>query len=202
MQSVKNIIIFAVLMVGSGLVQAAPTTDLPPAPKNQTGKPALVGNGEKAASPEVKNVNEKALNEQSAELTMQDHIQALVEQDYLYQSEYRKLQQQVELEKMLSEIRKLRGEDKIKARATPTPVIEAKIKTEKSAPAVNTGNNIAKPHVVLESVIGGLSRVAIANQRGDTLLYVTPGNVFSMDGAQYILTKDRKNGLQIKEANP
>ena len=189
-------------MVGSGLVQAAPTTDLPPAPKNQTGKPALVSNGEKAASPEVKNVDEKALNEQSAELTMQDHIQALVEQDYLYQSEYRKLQQQVELEKMLSEIRKLRGEDKIKARATPTPVIEAKIKTEKSAPAVNTGNNIAKPHVVLESVIGGLSRVAIANQRGDTLLYVTPGNVFSMDGAQYILTKDRKNGLQIKEANP
>lgn len=99
MQSVKNIIIFAVLMVGSGLVQAAPTTDLPPAPKNQTGKPALVGNGEKAASPEVKNVDEKALNEQSAELTMQDHIQSLVEQDYLYQSEYRKLQQQVELKK-------------------------------------------------------------------------------------------------------
>lgn len=97
---------------------------------------------------------------------------------------------------MLSEIRKLRGEDKVKP--LPAPARETVNISENKA---SVTENSPLPHVVLESVIGGLSRIAVINQGGDQLLYVQPGETFAMDGKQYILTKDKKMGLQIKEAN-
>ena len=199
MQSVKKLAVATVLTMGIGTAFAAPTTELPPAP-------APVENGVKPASDTAqelisadKKPDEHLSEEKSTGLTMQEHLNKMVEEDYVYQSELRELKHKVEVEKMLGEIRKLRGEDKLKPAMIPTPVSREEPEPEKNGPAVN---NRELPHVVLESVIGGLSRVAVTNESGGKLLYVKPGESFSMDGQQYILTRDKKAGLQIKEVNP
>ncbi|OXL39181.1 hypothetical protein CA284_16445 [Enterobacter mori] len=198
MQSLKNLMVIGFVIIFCGVAIAAPTTDLPSAPKVQGNDTSSIGVSEK----EVKIVN-SSLNDDveappSSERMMQEHILQLVEDDYRYQSELRKLKHQVELEKMLSEIRKLRGEDKLKTVPAPVPVRETVNQSENN---VSVAENSSLPHVVLESVIGGLSRVAIADQGGNQLLYVQPGETFAMDGKEYILTKDKKLGLQIKEVN-
>ena len=189
MQSEKYFGVIVALMVSSELALAAPTTQLPSAPQA----------AENVAS--TSNMPEKSppQTEKTAPITMQEHLQQLVEDDYAYQSAKRKLQNEVELEKMRSEIRKLRGEDK-KAPAAPlAPVRKAEPQdnAKRSAPVATV-----MPHVVLESVIGGRARVAIVNHAGDQLRYAAPGETFSMDGQQYILRRDKNSGLKIEEVIP
>ncbi|WP_434132418.1 hypothetical protein [Enterobacter cloacae] len=200
MQSLKKVMVVALAIVLGGGAIAAPTTDLPVAPKAQGNAATSVGEPEKDTKIVSTLSNTNLEESQSSELMMQNHIQQLVEDDYRYQSELRKLKHQVEMEKMFSEIRKLRGEDKVKSTSVPTlaPVREAVNVSESKA---SVAENSSLPHVVLESVIGGLSRVAVINKGGEQLLYVQPGETFTMDGKQYILTKDKKLGLQVKEVN-
>lgn len=196
MQSVKKIMVAVLAIALMDGAIAAPTTDLPvtlKAQENATTSAIKTKNDLKTVNDFSNNKLEESL---SSELMMQKHIQQMVEVDYLYQSEIRKLKHQVEMEKMYSEIRKLRGEDKVKP--VPAPVRETVNVSENKA---SVAENSSLPHVVLESVIGGLSRVAVINQGGEQLLYVQPGETFAMDGKQYILTKDKKLGLQIKEVN-
>lgn len=197
MQSVKKLIVVLALTICPGVVLALPTTDLPPAPGLNSSEKKPVMKGE-ASTNTILSETEK--NESSVEkITMQKHIQALVEDDYTFQLEYRKLQAQLEKERILSEIRKLRGEDKIKPASVPMPVQNSTTSNDNEA---SKEQPLAMPHVVLESVVGGISRVAVLNQHGDQLLYVTPGELFSMNGQQYTLIRDKHVGLQIKVANP
>lgn len=196
MQSVKRIIVVVFAMALGGRVIAAPTTDFTVVPKTQGNVTTPASELEKDSRIVNAFSNDKLDESLSSELMMQKHIQQLVENDYRYQAELRKLKHEVEMEKMLSEIRKLRGEDKVKP--VPAPARETVNISENKA---SVTENSPLPHVVLESVIGGLSRIAVINQGGDQLLYVQPGETFAMDGKQYILTKDKKMGLQIKEAN-
>lgn len=215
MQSVKYLMIVAVCST-AGSLQAAPTTDLPPAPQPTVQVPVAAPKPQAAPQvpvsvPVVPPVTTESMpgsrlpaaapqpeEEKSAEITMQEFIQNQVEEDYEHQAAMRRLNNQVEVEKKLSEIRKLRGEDKIK----PSQPVSAQPKAapEETKPEKAASPAVPPPHVVLESVIGGLSRVAIVNNSGSQLLYVKPGDSFVMDGQNYRLIRDTRLGLQIKDA--
>ena len=205
MQSVKYFAVIATLLVSGELAFAAPTTDLPILPqvaeKAASSKPMpekIPPHGD--VNPVVSTAESvPAQAEKPVQMTIQEQLEQLVEDDYAFQSAKRKLENEVALEKMRSEIRKLRGEDK-KAPASPAaPVRKAEPETNaKLSVPVAT----ALPHVVLESVIGGRARVAIVNHSGDQLRYAAPGEMFSMDGLQYILKKDKEAGLKVEEVVP
>ena len=121
---------------------------------------------------------------------MQQHIQRMVEEDYAWEVKKRDVANELQLERMKSEIRKLRGEESVRSTAQPVSLPE-----EASPPQAGS----APPHVLLESNIGGLSRVAVSSADGSSLRYVSPGERFTLDGHQYQLVRD-KTGLLIKEA--
>jgi len=159
MQSVKRHLTAGLLLLGAGMAQAAPTTDLPPAPP-------------------------------IPESAMQQHIQQMVEEDYAWEVKKRDVANELELERMKSEIRKLRGEDNVQARAQPVSMPEDSGTSQSSS---------GLPHVLLESNIGGLSRVAVSSADGSNLRYVSPGERFTLDGRQFQLVRDKISGLTIKE---
>ena len=159
MQILKGNSIAGLLLLSSGVVQAAPSTSV--APTQESG--------------------------------MQEHIQKMVEEDYRWEAQKRAVANELELEKMNSEIRKLRGEDRVSS--MPQLVIDTSPK-ESGSTQVSNGS----PHILLESNIGGLSRVAVGSADGSTLLYVSPGDRFTLNGHQYQLIRDKKSGLVIKEA--
>lgn len=159
MQSVKRHLTAGLLLLGAGMAQAAPTTDLPPAPP-------IPGSA------------------------MQQHIQQMVEEDYAWEVKKRDVANELELERMKSEIRKLRGEDNVQARAQPVSMPEDSGTSQSSS---------GLPHVLLESNIGGLSRVAVSSADGSNLRYVSPGERFTLDGRQFQLVRDKISGLTIKE---
>ncbi|WP_313573207.1 hypothetical protein [Pseudescherichia sp.] len=159
MQSIKRSLTVALFLSGTGLVHAAPTPALMPAPT-------------------------------SDESAMQQHLQKMVEADYAWETKKRELSNELELEKMKSEIRKLRGEDKVR----PVPVSDL-TPPDASSRAPSGGF----PHILLESNIGGLLRVAVGSANENDLLYVAPGDNFTLDGRQYQLVRDKRSGLAIKE---
>jgi len=122
---------------------------------------------------------------------VQDRLAAIVEDDYAFEKARRELANEVELEKMRSELRKLRGED----RKAPQPVASAASEAEPQQQSVQT---IIMPRVVLEAQIGGAQRTAVTD--GDTLRYVRAGEVFSMGGHNYKLAKDKKSVLLVESA--
>lgn len=125
------------------------------------------------------------------ESAMQQHIQKMVEEDYAWEAKKREVANELELERMKSEIRKLRGEDKMPLTAQPVSI---------PAEIGATQSNNASPHILLESNIGGLSRIAVSNADGSALRYVSPGERFMLDGHQYQLVRDKTSGLTVKEA--
>lgn len=215
MQSVKYLMVIAACSTVSAL-RAAPTTDLPSAPQPTVQAPVATPKPQVAPQvpvsvPVVQPVTTESISgsrllaatpqpeeEKSAETTMQEYIQKQVEEDYEHQAAMRRLNNQVEVEKKLGEIRKLRGEDKVKP-SQPAPA-QPKAAPEEAKPEKPASPAVPPPHVVLESVIGGLSRVAIVNNSGSQLLYVKPGDSFVMDGKDYRLIRDTRLGLQIKDA--
>ncbi|MGO3909116.1 hypothetical protein [Huaxiibacter chinensis] len=126
---------------------------------------------------------------------VQNHLAQMAEDDFVYEQERRKLSQQVELEKLQSQIRKLRGEDKMK----PAPVVSAPVEKPADTPkdAPQSAPPVDMPRVVLEANIGGANRVAVAS--GGTLRYVRPGETFAIDGNTYQLAKDRKSVVMSEE---
>jgi len=126
-----------------------------------------------------------------SESAMQQHIQKMVEEDYAWEAKKREVANELELERMKSEIRKLCGEDKMPLMAQPASIPATVSATQSSS---------ASPHILLESNIGGLSRVAVVSADGSDLRYVSPGEHFTLDGHQYQLVRDKSSGLTIKEA--
>ncbi|MGG5839612.1 hypothetical protein [Huaxiibacter chinensis] len=125
---------------------------------------------------------------------VQNHLAQMAEDDFVYEQQRRKLSQQVELEKLQSQIRKLRGEDKMK----PAPVASAPVEKPADAPKVAPQSApVDMPRVVLEANIGGANRVAVTS--GGTLRYVRPGETFAINGNNYQLAKDRKSVVMAEE---
>jgi len=128
------------------------------------------------------------------ESAMQQHLQRMVEEDYAWEAKKRELTNELELERMKSEIRKLRGEDKMRPASQSVPVSDSTLIEADGRPSSGE-----LPHILLESNIGGLSRVAVGSADGSDLLYVTPGDNFTLDGRQYQLVRDQRARLAIKE---
>lgn len=124
------------------------------------------------------------------ENAMQQHIQQMVEEDYAWEVKKRNVANELELERMKSEIRKLRGEDNVQARAQPVSIPEESSSSQSSS---------GLPHVLLESNIGGMSRVAVSSADGSSLRYVSPDERFTLDGREFQLVRDKTSGLNIKE---
>lgn|GEM_PF-810080 len=210
MQSIKRNLTAGLLLLGSGVSQAAPTTALPPAP----GVSAAPGVQMPAAKATVATVMPPAApapqvsrlvplahaaavpapEPQPENSAMQQYIQKMVEEDYDWQAKKRAAANELELEKMNSEIRKLRGEENM--RPVSQPVAES---TQGEASAKSSSGGF--PHILLESSIGGLSRIAVGSADGSTLLYVSPGDRFILGGQHYQLLRDKKSGLYIKETD-
>ncbi|KNC12229.1 hypothetical protein AC791_02510 [Klebsiella sp. RIT-PI-d] len=179
MQGLKLIFSAGTVLLAMGTAVA--TTGIPYTPDEATKAGAV-----DTASARVN--NSAADNQTQA---VQDRLAAIVEDDYEFEKARRELANEVELEKMRSELRKLRGED----RKAPQPVAPAASEAEPQQQSVQT---IIMPRVVLEAQIGGAQRTAVTD--GDTLRYVRAGEVFSMGGHNYKLAKDKKSVLLVESA--
>ncbi|MFC3191820.1 hypothetical protein ACFOJF_22940 [Pseudocitrobacter faecalis] len=112
MQSVKSTMAIAAFIFSAGAF-AEPTSALPfPAMPDTTAGAQPVHSLAGADTRVVSQPTQGQDNTVSDEKTTQVFLKEVVESDYEYQLQARQLKQQVELEKMRSEIRKLRGEDK------------------------------------------------------------------------------------------
>ena len=196
MQSVKSTMAIAAFIFSAGAF-AEPTSALPfPAMPDTTAGAQPVQPLAGADTSVVSQPTQGQDNTVSDEKTTQVFLKEVVESDYEYQLQARQLKQQVELEKMRSEIRKLRGEDKkpVAVVSQAAPVQSAASQPE--APESKIPKEL--PFVLLESEIAGSARVAVTNSARSKLMYVRPGDLFEMDGVQYQLVRDKKSGLQVK----
>lgn len=199
MQSVKKSIAVVALFLSAGAF-ADPTTGLPgPVVMQNTlsGTPTP----QVAPAPQVASAAQATAVPNSGAVvsdakTTQEFLKEVVENDFEFQMTSRKLKQEVELEKMRSEIRKLRGEDK-KPVASVAPAQPAAPQPDGPTPKES---KIPKelPFVLLESEIAGNARVAVTNNERSKLMYVRPGDRFEMDGVQYQLVRDKSHGLLVK----
>lgn len=182
MQGLKLMIITGAFSLTASTAFAAPTSALPEAPV----KPVVaekvnesVGNG--AIVPQQSMNSEIAVSDADHTQAVQDRLASIVEEDYAFEKQRRQLANEVELEKMRSELRKLRGEDKM--RSAPVERVAAS-----PAPAQSS---LVMPRVLLAAEIGGSQRVAVTD--GNALRYVRYGEVFSMGGSSFKLAKDGKS---------
>ncbi|WP_410741322.1 hypothetical protein [Citrobacter koseri] len=214
MQGLKLTVMTSVFSLAIGTAVAAPTTELPKVPDNQAKEgvsesvvtlsteaganiPATKGTG--AMIPDTSMVSSKKGNsseaaEQANEVVdagtqiVQERLAGIVEDNYAYEKARRQLESELELEKLRSQIRKLRGEDKMR----PPSVL-----TEPKAP-VQQAAAVAIPRVVLEADIAGSQRVAVSD--GNALRYVRAGEIFSMGGNNFKLAKDKKSVILVGDA--
>ncbi|AGB76589.1 hypothetical protein D782_0526 [Enterobacteriaceae bacterium strain FGI 57] len=199
MQSVKKTITIAAFLFSAG-VSAEPTTALPftalDAAKGAQTSPAQTSPAQTppAQTPPVSSDSGEIVSDGK---TTQEFLKEVVENDFAYQLKSRQLEQEVELEKMRSEIRKLRGEDKIPVAAAPQPQQAAPQTDAPKVPESKIPENL--PFVLLESEIAGTARVAVTNNDRSKLMYVRPGDRFEMGGVHYQLVRDKKNGLLVKD---
>lgn len=188
MQRLKLTVTGCLIPLCVGMALAAPTTAMP-SPEHPNSKPSV-----SQAVDHLSLASEQPEKEAVSDSTdMQNHIKEMVEQDYSYEKARRELKNELEMEKMRSELRKLRGEGKNKTVAAAPPKGPQSDETAKPAQ-----KSIPAPRVVLDSQIGGLSRVAVV--AGDNLMYVNPGEVFEVDGYHFKLGADRKSILRVEDA--
>lgn len=194
MQRLKLTVLGFLIPLVTGVAFAAPTTALPspvqPAVKSTDIKTSV---DKKIAAADVHSPEENVVTDSAS---IQNYIKEMVEEDYNYEKARRQLKSELEMEKMRSEIRKLRGEGKNK-QVTPAvaPASAENATEEKNKPS----QPIPSPRVVFDSQIGGLSRVAIVS--GDNLKYVKPGEIFAVDGYNFRLSSDRKSVLLVGNEN-
>ena len=184
MQGLKLMIITGAFSLTASTAFAAPTSALPEATKTPVVAEQVNETAGKAAIAPQQTVNsEIAVSEADHTQAVQDQLASIVEEDYAFEKQRRQLANEVELEKMRSELRKLRGEDKM--RSAPVERVAAS-----SAPAP-AQSSVVMPRVLLAAEIGGSQRVAVTD--GNALRYVRYGEIFSMGGSNFKLAKDGKS---------
>lgn len=125
------------------------------------------------------------VDENKANLQQEEFLKIM--QDKLsFEKEKRQLVNEVALEKLRSELKKLRG-------TATSPVMPAMNETETKAPRPE----VSRPYVVLVSKIGGLTRVLVSN--GGSKYFLSRGERFHSGGKNYVLTMDSTGKYQVKE---
>lgn len=127
---------------------------------------------------------------------MQDHVVEMIEKDFNFESQYRELVNQLALEKVRSELRKLRDEKKASS-AGVMPVSTARTMDDISASPGATSQSAPELRPLLISEIAGQTRVAIAG--GDGGVKMVPLNQrFNYGGYDYIARHNKANDVTVE----
>lgn len=110
---------------------------------------------------------------------VQEHIIQMMQDDISYDAKKRELSNELELEKIRSEINKLK-EDNEPISVEPVRAPEV---AEPVQPDVQTVEAVALPKVVLVSEIAGVSRVAVSYDDGVKMVRLN--EKFSLEGHQF-----------------
>ncbi len=113
---------------------------------------------------------------------VQEHIIQMMQDDISYDAKKRELSNELELEKIRSEINKLK-EDNEPISVEPVRAPEV---AEPVQPDVQTVEAVALPKVVLVSEIAGVSRVAVSYDDGVKMVRLN--EKFSLEGHQFIVS--------------
>ncbi|TKU98958.1 hypothetical protein [Citrobacter sp. wls620] len=127
---------------------------------------------------------------------MQDHVVEMIEKDFNFESQYRELANQLALEKVRSELRKLRGEKKTDSAAV-MPVSTASTMDYISASPGATSESAPGLRPLLISEITGQKRVAIAGAEGGVKM-VPLNQRFSYGGYDYIARHNQANDVTVE----
>jgi hypothetical protein len=158
-----KLIIAGLMLTLSPAIYAAETAEVKPAEQIVEGQAAATA--EIAASP------------------MQNHVVQLMEKDFSFETQYRELNNQLALEKLRSELRKLRGGNAASVPAPATPLTAAE--TDFSDEPAEAGASAPALRALLISEIAGQKRVAISGEGGGVKM-VPLNKRFSYGGYEYI----------------
>jgi len=129
---------------------------------------------------------------------VQDHMIEMMQDDFTFENQKRALSNELELEKIRSEIQKTKGITEV------APVVEAPVNNivanEGTPDEGKMVEEIPLPKVLLVSDIGGMSRVAISSNNIVKLVKIN--EKFSMDGHNFIVSNSGHNMPTIKEVTP
>lgn len=114
----------------------------------------------------------------------QEEFIKIMQDNLSFEKEKRQLVNEVALEKLRSELKKLRG-------TASSPAMPAITETKP------TREEVSHPHVVLVSKIGGLTRVLVS--AGGNKFYLSAGERFSSGGKNYVLTMNSAGKYLVKE---
>lgn len=116
----------------------------------------------------------------------QEEFVKIMQDNLSFEKEKRQLLNEVALEKLRSELKKLRG-------TASVPVMPAMKETE----TIRDRPEVRHPYVVLVSQIGGLTRILVSD--GGNKYYLSRGERFSSGGKNYMLTMNSAGKYQVKE---
>lgn len=116
---------------------------------------------------------------------VQEHIIQMMQDDISYDAKKRELSNELELEKIRSEINKLK-EDNEPISVEPVRAPEVAEPVQPDVQPVETVEAVALPKVVLVSEIAGVSRVAVSYDDGVKMVRLN--EKFSLEGHQFIVS--------------
>jgi len=134
------------------------------------------------SSSEINNISDN-MNKSNMQ---QDEFIKIMQDNLSFEKEKRQLVNEVALEKLRSELKKLRG-------TTTSPIIPEMTENK------NVRAEASHPYVVLVSKIGGLTRVLVSD--GGNKHYLSAGEHFSSGGKNYILDINSAGKYQVKESH-
>ncbi|EBS1326924.1 hypothetical protein CRQ31_05595 [Salmonella enterica subsp. enterica serovar Worthington] len=128
-------------------------------------------------------INIASVNENEANI-QQEELVDIMKDNFSFEKEKRQLVNELALEKLKNELKKLRGT------AIPT---DMPVMTESTI----SHTEVTHPYVVLVSKIGGLTRILVSAEGHKH--YLSAGDIFSSGGKEYILTMDSMGKYLVKE---
>lgn len=116
---------------------------------------------------------------------MEGHVVDLMEKDFTFESQYRELSNEVVLEKLRSELRKLRAESPQGRAAAPTELVNEDSGLEEADSTGDAPDDMPALRPLLISDIAGQRRVAIS-LGGSAVKMVPLNQPFTVGGKRYI----------------
>ncbi|WP_421670911.1 hypothetical protein [Rahnella sp. EDr1-12] len=139
------------------------------------------------------NPAEPANTAESIPTPVQEHIIQMMQNDITFDAQKRELSNELELEKIRSEINKLK-EDNEPISVEPVLAPES---VQPDVQPVETVEAVALPKVVLVSEIAGVSRVAVSS--GDGVKMVRLNEKFTQEGHQFIVSNSGRGMPTVRE---
>lgn len=128
-------------------------------------------------------INIASINKNEVNIQQEELID-IMKENISFEKEKRQLVNELALEKLKNELKKLRGT------AIPT---DMPVMTESTI----SHTEVTHPYVVLVSQIGGLTRILVSAEGNKH--YLSAGDILSSGGKEYILTMDSMGKYQVKE---